>query len=676
MSTIAQPSSVWREQRVRVARWAIMLTLGTIIAKLWTMQVLQVDQWSEESQRALTTNNALPAARGIIADRNGVAMASNDAQWTACVTLEDIEDYRKNPPPWDSPDLGETEEERAKEARAEAGRKPPPDSLQHICRTLADIINASPDRSGPKPRRKPVDWQESLDMLCKYSYAPYKAAPFASDLDHASVMQIMEQLPSLRGVTVVRQFQRRYDHPEGSNAFHLLGYVQRVTAEEAYLFEEGYEPSDALGKTGIERHYEPILRGVKGREVSTPDQPRKLDPPPQPGQDLTLCIDARLQAAMEASLARCVEQYGGDAGAAVAMDPQSGEVYGMASYPAFRSEWFAPEAPAGSNKEILRVQGDPKRLPWSNQAIGLTRGPASTFKFVTLTAALEEGLINPDTFAVNCQGKMALGSSSKRCWVSTGHGYVGVTGALVRSCNIFFYTLGIMLKEERLVKWTRNFGFGQKTGIDLPSEASGIVGDRLYVTRELGEDGWFDGHSANLAIGQGTIMATPLQVAVATAMIANGGRRVVPRVVARVTKAGVPQKPISLEKEPVTIPLKPRTLYFVRNGLRGVVSSSSGTAYRAFSGENSVPVAVAGKSGSSEVGAADAWFTCYAPFVTMNPVNVDSVERANSTPKIVVTVLVVNGGHGGDSAAPVARDIMAAAFDERGNFRISPTPVR
>jgi penicillin-binding protein 2 len=671
MSTVAQPSSVWREQRVRVARWAIMCTLAAIIAKLWTMQVLQVDKWSEESQRALTTNNALPAARGIIADRNGAAMASNDAQWTACVTLEDIEDYRKSPPPWRSPIRDKPEEERA-----EANLKDPPESLQHICRALANIINASPDRSGPKPRRKPVDWRERLDMLCKYAYAPYKAAPFASDLDHASVMQIMEQLPGLRGVTVVRQFQRRYDHPEGSNAFHLLGYVQRVTAEEAYLFEEGYEPSDVLGKEGIERYYEPVLRGVKGREVSTPDQPRQLDPPPQPGQDLTLCIDSRLQAAMEASLARCVEFYGGDAGAAVAMDPQSGDVYGMASYPAFRSEWFAPESPAGSAKEITKLADGQKRHPWSNQAISFTRAPASTFKFVTLTAALEEDVIDPDTFAVNCAGKMVLGSSSKRCWQRQGHGYIGVTGALVRSCNIFFYTLGIALGEERLVKWTRNFGFGQKTGIDLPNEASGIVGDRLYVTRVLGEDGWFSGHSANLAIGQGPIMATPLQVAVATAMVANGGRRVVPRVGARLNKAGVPQKPIALEKEPVTIPLKPRTLAFVRNGMRGVVSSPSGTAYLAFSGENAVNVPVAGKTGSSEIGAADAWFTCYAPFVTMNPGNVDSVERANSTPKIVVTVLIVNGGHGGDSAAPVARDIIAAAFDERGNFRISPAPVR
>jgi len=192
----------------------------------------------------------------------------------------------------------------------------------------------------------------------------------------------------------------------------------------------------------------------------------------------------------------------------------------------------------------------------------------------------------------------------------------------------------------------------------------------------MNENGWDAGNSANFAIGQGSITATPIQVAVATSVIANGGRRVVPHVVGRVTRAGKPQPPITQQRDPVTVPIKPTTLDQVRKGLRAVVAQG-GTAFTAFSGENAIPrVSVAGKTGSSEIDSDAAWFACYAPYYDVNPWNIDSVARSNAGPKLVVTVLIMNGGHGADAAAPVARDIVAAAFGEHGQFLVRPSVAR
>jgi penicillin-binding protein 2 len=494
-------------------------------------------------------------------------------------------------------------------------------------------------------------------------------------------MRVKERSFELPGVDVERKFLRRYDHPDGSNAFHLLGYVGPISEEERGRLlrpDYGYELTDLIGKCGVENYYEAELRGRKGREVILPNGPPTIDRLPRPGHDLTLNVDSALQTVAEESLARNVEKFNGDSGAAVAMDPQTGAIYAMASYPSFRGEWFLPEHTPESVAERKRVEEDrpTKRLPYSNQAISSQRAPASTFKIVTLAAALEEGVIDPDTYAVYCTGSVMLGSTPRHCWQKHGHGAVGVIRSLCVSCNIFYYSLGVRLKERRLVNWAKAFGFGEQTGIDLPGEGKGIVGDRAYLINVLGEDGWFDGHSAIFAIGHGTIQATPLQVALMTAIIANGGRRVVPKVVAAITESGRPQSPIRPAKTAGLVPLSPRTLDIVRAGMRGVVLSDEGTAHKAFTGEYELPVAVAGKTGSSEIGTDDAWFTCYAPYAPMDPSDPESVSRAAMVPQLVVTVLVVNGGHGADSAAPVAHDIIRAAYDDHGRFRIGRVTAR
>lgn len=660
-------SEDWRVQRVRAALAAFACCLAAILVKLWWMQVVEFDRWQRESLDALTRNNSIPAARGIIYDRQGPKgshFASNEAQWAVVVTPEDVEGYR--PGPWRSPIPPTDKTEWAREMRC----PDPPEGFSELAKAIAEIVNSSPSRSGASPQRRPIDPAKIADKLCEYSWAPYKEVTVATHLDRQAWARIHERRHELTGVRIDRQFLRKYHYPKGANAFHLLGYVQGITQREKHLFSAGYEPTDVVGKSGVEGYYENVLKGIKGREISQPKKPPRIDPPPKPGQDLTLSVDAGLQAAIEESLARNVEFYRGDAGAAVALDPQSGAVYALASYPTFSSEWFAPEHPPEFDRFIERVVKDraSERFPWSNHVTQSTRTPASTFKMVTLTAGLEEGVIDPDRYIVVCTGRTMLGGAPRNCWQRRGHGAVGVTMALAQSCNTFFYHVGVRLGERRLVDWARRFGFGDRTGIDLPEEAKGLVGDRAYLMNVLGEDGWFDGHSANMAIGEGTILATPLQVAVATAVIANGGRRIVPSLQAELTDAGKPQEPMRQEREVAYVNLSPRTLSFVRRGMRGVVMHPLGTAYQAFHGESSVPVAVAGKTGSSERAAGDAWFTCYAPYVAMDPDNPETVSRAATTPKIVVTVLIINGGHGGDSAAPVARDAIRAAFDDRGRF--------
>lgn len=659
----------WRARRIRWFRWIFVGALAVLIGRLWVMQVVQADMWREASERALVLNNALPAPRGSVYDRNGRLYAGNKSDWIAVVTPYNVKGFYFGP--WQSPLKPLELDEKGKRRYPD-----PPPGFEEIAYTVAEVVNSSPSRASDPPAAKPLDPYTIIHTLCEYSFDPYRQATIATELDHEAVMRLAERFHDLPGLEVVRRYSRSYSHPHGSNAFHLIGYVGPIFEEQRYLYSEGYGPTDTIGKEGVEAYYEKLLRGRKGRQVKRPRSQLVVDRPPLPGHDLTLNIDARIQAAMEESLARNVEAVGGDAGAAVAMDPHTGAIYAIASYPAFRSEWFLPDHPPEYDELRSQVESTrPKeRLPYQNHATKSKRAPASTFKIVALTAALEEGVIDPTTYGVNCTGHMELGTI-RYCWQRAGHGAVGVTRSLTESCNIFYYNVGIRLGQERLLKWAHRFGFGQKTGIDLPGEHPGLVGDEAYLVNELGEDGWFDGHSANMAIGQGPIEATALQVAVTTAMIANGGKRVVPQVVARITDAGEPVAPVKREREPVLIDLKPSTLYYVRAGMRGAVQYPSGTAHNAFSGPNQVPVSVAGKTGSSEAGTDDAWFTCYAPYRHMDPSSPESADLASAAPKIVVTALIISGGHGGDSAAPVARDVIRAAFDDKGNFLISPQPT-
>jgi penicillin-binding protein 2 len=339
----------------------------------------------------------------------------------------------------------------------------------------------------------------------------------------------------------------------------------------------------------------------------------------------------------------------GHAGAAVVMKVETGEILVMASAPAFDPNVFA-ERKGEAVRELLSDD----RRPLLNRAIAATYPPGSILKPLVALAALEEGKVRPDE-RFECSGKLQVGRWTFHCDQKRAHGDVGLIEAIGRSCNVTFYQLGQRCGVDMLAAWAREVGLGEPTGIDLPGEAAGLFPTRQWKARMFadrpGEAGWTLGNDMHLAIGQGYIRVTPLQMCVMMAWVANGGRRVVPRLAEGETAA----------VRPPGRALSPQALDVVRRGLWHTVNCGTpgnrGTAYSAFhEGGAELSVTVAGKTGTADHGISGrephAWFCGYAPF-----------ER----PEVAFAVLVEYGGHGGAMAAPIAKQILKARYDGKGD---------
>jgi penicillin-binding protein 2 len=357
---------------------------------------------------------------------------------------------------------------------------------------------------------------------------------------------------------------------------------------------------------------------------------------PHDGPSLTLTIDARLQEAMERA-------FGGRAGSAVALDPETGEILGMTSLPAFDPNRFAGGIEPGLWSQLTL---DPD-TPLMNRVIQGQYAPGSVFKLVMATAALEEGVITPST-TFYCPGSVMLYGTERHCSRPGGHGIVDLHKALQMSCNVYFYQVGVRLEIERIARYAKLMGLGAVSGVDLPHEAMGLIPSPEWKKRTQNVP-WYAGETVSVAIGQGQVLVTPLQVARLAALVANGGRLVQPHLV-RMQGETPAEWPA-----PQQLQLKPETLEYVKEGLRAVVNEG-GTGWRA-----AIPgLEVCGKTGSAQVVTSErlkrgpaagilphAWFLAFAP---------------KDHPKIALAVLVEHGGAGGEAAAPVAREILAAFF--------------
>jgi penicillin-binding protein 2 len=375
---------------------------------------------------------------------------------------------------------------------------------------------------------------------------------------------------------------------------------------------------------------------------------------PRPGNNLSLTIDYNLQVAAEKAISEGIARAhaGGftaaAAGAVVAIDPRNGEVLAMASAPDYKlSMWVG----GMKQTDYSALQAKDAHNPLFNRAISGLYPAASTFKPFVASAALTSNLINWDT-AFFDPGSFKYGQQVWKCWKPGGHGEVNLVEAIMESCDVYFYKLGKKLYEQTsavLQEGVKQFGFGRVTGIDLPGEVAGRVPDKVWkkangTTKE--DQIWKPGDDINLAIGQGDLLITPLQLAVATAAIANGGDVFVPRLALKVTDAsGNTLKEFETETRG-RVKISAQDLDAVRLGMRYVVSKPDGTAHGAFSG---FPIPVAGKTGTAQkIPEADyAWFVGYAP--------VDA-------PRIVVVALIEQGGHGSSVAAPMVRRVMEAYF--------------
>lgn len=424
---------------------------------------------------------------------------------------------------------------------------------------------------------------------------------------------------------------------------HTFGYVSEINDTELEkMKDEGYKSGDIIGKFGLEKVYDKELRGENGGqqvEVDVSGKPVQIlgRKEPVPGDDLELTIDINLQQAAEKAVDEQLTQIGAHAAAAVVMNPQTGEILAMVSRPAFDPNLFAHGI---SSKDWNQLNNNPYH-PMDNKTITGEYPPGSTFKIVTGTAALTEGVVTPDEqiFDSGHHWIIPKGNADGEAL-----GWLNFRTALAHSDNVYFYEMGNRLGIDRLEKYARMFGLGAKTGIDLPYEATGLVANRRYKEKNFDDGEWYLSETFDAAIGQGFNLVTPLQAAMVMGEIAADGKRYKPHVVNRII---APDGSVVKDFQPELLSqldVPEEDIKLVQDGLHDV--TKYGTAASSFRGFN---VDIAGKTGTAEnsQGRDHGWFVAYGPF---------------DNPNIVVAVIVENGGYGSQSAVPIGRKILEAAF--------------
>ena len=513
------------------------------------------------------------APRGEIFDRNGVPLAVNDT--TFCIMGYPL-------------DLNT------------------PEKLERLSKIL-------------KRHGIPITVEDLEKTIKQQRLAPYRVMRIVPNLTMPQMAELVADYEFPRELFPLSVWRRTY--PAGSLAANVLGYVSEISEEELKArAEDGYTGGDLIGKSGIERSYEEILRGhpgqealevdARGRKIRTLDSSNAIK-----GEDLRLTLDMSAQ-----KLA--VDLLKDYKGALIAMDVNTGEILVLASSPVYDNNTLTWGVSA---REWNSIMNNPDR-PMLDRAIAGVYPPASTFKAFMSIASLEENIINISSSFV-CRGGLRLGSHLFKCWRHSGHGSLNVVGGLQHSCDVFFYQVGLKAGIERLVKWARNFHLGEPTGIDLPGERAGILAGPDWKERRF-KTQWLNGDTVNYSIGQGYVLMTPLQIARVYAAIANGGKLVTPHL------------NIKNFKRPEEIGINPEKLAIVQKGLEYVVSRGTGSRAGRFG------VSIAGKTGTAQNshGPDHALFAGYAP-----------VE----SPKYVAVAVVEAGRHGSSVAAPMVGQILA-----------------
>ncbi|MEB3163817.1 MAG: penicillin-binding protein 2 [Prochlorothrix sp.] len=471
--------------------------------------------------------------------------------------------------------------------------------------------------------------------------SPYRVR-IARGLSIQQVVAIEEARAELKAVEIDAETMRYY--PNGDLAAHVLGYTGEITDTELEeLADQGYRLGDMLGKLGIEAALESHLRGEWGGqqvEVNATGEVIRIlgEQPPIAGDDLILTLDLGLQK-------RAEEVLGNLKGAIVAIDPRNGEVLAMVSRPTYDPNIFSSRI---SEEQWQQLQA--KEHPFLNRAIR-SFAPASTYKIITTAAALESGQYSPST-VLSTFPYLDVGGHQFWDWNRAGFGPLGFQGAMAWSSDTFFYQIGRKLGEKPIAEWSRKFGFGELTGIELADEESpGVVPDSAWKQEYIGET-WFIGDSINMSIGQGYLQATPLQVALMFAVPANGGYLVQPHL---------RLDPQDRREWRSSLNMKPDTIRVLQEGLRDVITRGTGAALRT----NTLPP-VAGKTGTAEdqPRKSHVWFGGYAPA---------------DNPEIVVVAFGENsGGGGGSVAAPMVRSVLEFYFQAKkgqtGKAQEAPTP--
>ena len=592
--------------RVAVIGGIALVAFAVIFFRLWYLQVLSGDKYLAEANNNRLREIKVQAPRGKVVDRNGRVLVDNRTGLAVKI----------------SPD-------RLPKQRAERRR---------LYRKLGRVLGENPKRVGRQVRRQ-------LKAL------PFSSATVKQDVSLPVVSYLLEHQDDFPGVSAERVFLRQYPHHQ--IGAHLFGTVGEVTREE--LKDPRYHGvgmGDRVGQSGIESQYDRFLRGRNGASRVQVDALGNLKGElsvrePQQGRQLRLAVDLGIQEAGQRALAG-----GTGRGAFVVMNVHNGEVVALGSQPSFDPNLFSKVIKPSDYKRL----SDPNNgAPLSNRAIQGLYPTGSTYKLITATAALEGGLITPDTVEYD-PGSLQVGGITFKNAGGAVNGALALRQALTVSSDVFFYRLGLEANGHGdgllIQKWARLLGMGRRTGIDLPGESAGLVPtpkwrNRLFK-KHLTDRPWTVGDNINLSVGQGDLQADPLQLAVAYATIANGGRVLKPRLGERIEG---PDGRVLQQFQASTarkLNINPAFRQAILDGLRGGASAPGGTSAKVFRG---FAIPVAGKTGTAQKGAGrpdQSWYVALAPYPSI---------------KYVVAVTDEAGGFGADTAAPMARQILAALFD-------------
>ena len=560
--------------RLQLFRWILIIFFFLYAVRLFTMQVMSGEEYRRMSLDIAKRTTVLPARRGEIYDRyfSDPLVVNND---TFAVTITPAE--------------------------------VPENAIEGLITRTAQLLGV--------PRRE-VD-----EKIPPQYYRLYQPLEIASNVSFETVAALAENLDTLPGLNWQPKPVRNYG--DIGSLSHIMGYVGNITREElTMLYNEGYQQGDIIGKLGIERQYDEILRGRDGLETRTVDvRGRHISrdiqrESPAMGKNLVLTVDKNIQLLSEKALGQRM-------GAVVVMKP-NGEILAMVSYPWYDPNLFNRKTMAA---EYSVLSQNPNK-PFLNRAVQSSYPPASTFKILMSTALLNENLINP-LQRIHCTGAIDYGQRLWRCWARGGHGWVNLQEGLAVSCDIYFWVAGRdHVGVDRINRYARSFGYGELTGIDLPGEIEGFIPYPQWKERRFHER-WLAGDTMNMSIGQGFTLVTPLQMTNMVAMVINDGIGYKPHLLKEV------RDPVSGTVERVVEPEilyniqdeVPRQVFeTVRYNMRSVVTQGSARI------DNIRTVEMAGKTGTAEVGLPDrwhCWFTAYGPYNSVNP-----------DEQVVVTVLV------------------------------------
>ncbi len=593
------------KKRVEIATAVIIFFIALLISRLWFLQIKKGDEYAELSENNRIRIQQIQAPRGNILDRFGRIIITNRPCFNLVWTKEDA---------------------------------PNPDE---VIKRLSQILNE--------------DISTLLDHIREASDQPkYMPILLKEDIDWKTLVYIENHHFQLPGVRIEAAPSRDYLY--GNMASHLVGYLGQISKEELQnLKDKKYQGGDPIGKMGIEKVFEKELRGEKGFRYLEVDvlgfeQQILQKQDPLPGNDLQLTIDTDLQQTAE----KAMEGLGG---AVVAMDVNSGNLLALASAPPMHLEEFV----GGISTKVWEEHLNDPLHPLIDKTILGQYPPGSTYKIITALAGLSEKIITPQT-VFYCNGGLNIYNRRYGCWKRTGHGAITLQRALAESCDVYFYQVGQKVGVDRLAAYAQSLGLGQKTGIDLEHEKTGLTPTSAWK-KKAKKEAWQDGETISVSIGQGFNLATPLQICRMTAALVNGGTLYKPQIIDTImSPEGVTIKKI--QPEPVGKVLgSANDRNLIIRGLIDAVNAKHGTAGSA----KMESIVVGGKTGTAQVVRMSkfkslpesqlprkykdhAWFTCFAP-----------AEK----PEIAVTVLVEHSGHGGSVAAPIAKKVLEEYFKDR-----------